>query len=311
MNHNVITKLKRIEIQTISWCNSKCVVCPWVQIKDSIPRQSVSEEIWYKILEGVSALSPDVIIPYMNNEPLLDKNIASRILDLRRLRPQASIEFSTNGILLTEASSVFLVNHVDLILISLFGSDETGNLKLMGKGMSYNRVKNNILKLRKAKEESGSRCIINIVKIINHPFMSNDSILKDWIFWEDEGIDVRYYDFVDRATNVGDFSQRNKTHKTYGCDYNRHNESTSIYYNGETSFCCHDWRREYVMGNLRENSLWKIINGEKYHRIRQMVDGTADSDDNFLCKKCFNCKTGPRNMRNATLRDSVNVLYRQ
>ena len=79
----MISKLKAIEIQTISCCNSKCIVCPWIQIKDSVPKQSMSEYIWNKVLEGISALVPDIIYPYNNNEPLLDKKIESRILDLR------------------------------------------------------------------------------------------------------------------------------------------------------------------------------------------------------------------------------------
>lgn len=74
---------------------------------------------------------------------------------------------------------------------------------------------------------------------------------------------------------------------------NRHSESTFIRYNGEVNFCCHDWRNEYIMGNLHESSLMDILNGEKYNRIRDMVDGTVGSDENFLCKKCKHCKTGP------------------
>jgi len=62
-------------------------------------------------------------------------------------------------------------------------------------------------------------------------------------------------------------------------------ERTFIYCNGDVSFCCHDWRNEYVMGYLHENSLVDIINGEKYNRIREMVDRmkqtNAKNDDSF------------------------------
>ena len=291
MNNNVISRLASIEIQTVSWCNAHCTVCPWPQIKESVPRQSMTEDIWHKALEGVRALDPDVIMPYMNNEPLLDKKIDSRILDLRAASPRSQIEFSTNGLLLTEKLSEFLVNNADIILISLFGYDEKSNVEMMGKGMSYDKIKNNLLQLKKAREDSGSQCIINIVKIINSPFASNDSVLKDWIFWEDEGISVRYYDFVDRCTNVGDFKQRNHTLQAYGCDYNTPVEDTSILYNGDVIFCSFDWRQEYIMGNLHKDSLFDIVNGDEYNRIRNMVDGVVESDDNFLCKKCANCKT--------------------
>ena len=163
--------------------------------------------------------------------------------------------------------------------------------------MSYNKIKNNILELKKVNEESGSKSNINVSKLIDSPFMSNDTVLKDWIFWEDEGIPVRYYTFVDRCTNVGDFKQRDRTIKAYGCVYNRHTTSTFIRYNGDVYFCCYDWRNEYIMGNLHENSLPDIINGEKYNRIRKMVDGIIDSDVDFLCKKCLHCKTYPINIK--------------
>lgn len=290
MSNYMITKLKAIEIQTVSYCNSKCVVCPWVKIKDSVPKQSMTEQTWNKVLDGISVLNPDTIIPYMNNEPLLDKNIESRINDLHSLSPHSQIEVSTNGILLSEKSAKYLVNNVDVILVSLFGSDETSNLELMGKGMSYEKIKSNIINLKKAKAESGSNSTINIVKLIDYPFMSNDIVLKDKSFWENEGVEIRYYNFVDRSSNVGDFKQRDNSVKPFGCDFNRHIERTYIHYNGDVSFCCHDWKKEYIMGNINENSLIEILNGEKYNRIRQMVDGMTESDENFLCKKCFHCR---------------------
>ena len=206
----------------------------------------------------------------------------------------AQIELSTNGLLLTEKSAEFLVNHVDVILVSLFGSDETGNNEIMGKGMSYNRIKNNILTLKKAKDDSGSDSSISVIKLINCPFLPHDTVLKDWIFWEDAGINVRYYGFVDRATNAGNFNQRDHTVKPCGCDYNSHNESTCVLYNGDISLCSHDWRKSHILGNLHENSLTDIINGEKYRHLRNMVDGVADSDVDFLCRKCANCKTDPK-----------------
>lgn len=290
MSNYVISKLKAIEIQTVSYCNAKCAVCPWIKIKDSVSKQSMTEQTWNRALEGVSVLNPDTIIPYMNNEPLLDKNIESRINDLRSLSPHSQIEVSTNGILLSEKSAKYLVDNVDIILVSLFGSDETSNLELMGKGMSYEKIKHNIINLKQAKKESGSNSTINIVKLIDYPFMSNDIVLKDKSFWENEGVDIRYYNFVDRSSNVGDFKQRNNSVKPFGCDFNRHIERTYIHCNGDVSFCCHDWKKEYIMGNINESSLIDILNGEKYNRIRQMVDGIIESDNDFLCKKCFHCR---------------------
>ena len=285
----MIRKLKVIEIQTISNCNSHCIVCPWIKIKDSVTKLNMSEYVWSKVLEGISMLKPEIMIPYMNNEPLLDKDIASRIHDLRSLNEKAQIEFSTNGLLLSEKSSSFLVNHADIILISLFGSDEISNTRLMGEGMSYQKIKQNILNLKKAKEDSGSQSIINIVKLKNNPFLSNNIVWADSSFWESEGIDIRYYSFVDRSGTVGDFKQRENSKIPRGCALNRHNERTYIHSNGDVCFCCHDWRREYLMGNLNENSLIEIVNGEQYKRIRDMVDGVAASDDNFLCRKCLFC----------------------
>ena len=83
MNDKMISKLRAIEIQTVSWCNAGCVVCPWPQIKDSVPRQGMTDDIWNKVLEGIRALNPDIIVPYLNNEPLLDQQLESRIQNIR------------------------------------------------------------------------------------------------------------------------------------------------------------------------------------------------------------------------------------
>jgi MoaA/NifB/PqqE/SkfB family radical SAM enzyme len=250
----------------------------------------MSELVWNGILEGIDRLKPEWIIPYMNNEPLLDGAIFSRIDNIRTVHRHSKIEMSTNGMLLSENKAKdMLSRNIDNIIISLFGSDEENNKTIMGQYMSYDCVKNNILRLKNIKDNISSSSKISVVKLLGNPILNNNEVLKDKDMWLGNGINVLEYNFDNRAANVADFRQRDKTLNPNGCDFNRHVERTYIYQNGDVSFCCNDWSKKHIMGNLNQNSLIDILNNKKYNIIRDMINGESATNLDFVCRSCVNC----------------------
>ncbi len=47
-----------------------------------------------------------------------------------------------------------------------------------------------------------------------------------------------------------------------------------------------DWRREVILGNVKTKNVYEIWNGEKYDKIRKMVNDKIESSHNFICKRC-------------------------
>ena len=51
-----------------------------------------------------------------------------------------------------------------------------------------------------------------------------------------------------------------------------------------------DAKREVVLGNVQEKSIYEIWNSKLYNKIRDRIylNKYNEKDDNFLCKRCEN-----------------------
>jgi radical SAM protein with 4Fe4S-binding SPASM domain len=58
-----------------------------------------------------------------------------------------------------------------------------------------------------------------------------------------------------------------------------------VAWNGDVLLCCMDWRRQVVLGNLREQTIREVWNGEKYRRFRRLQEQQRVSEL-ALCNVC-------------------------
>lgn len=284
-------KLEAIEIQTISYCNSSCIVCPWHDMKGETTMEHMPDEIWKKLLKDLSVLKPDWVIPYLNNEPFMDKTILHRLGQIKKYIPTAKIELSTNGMLLNQKIADELCKmDIDKILVSIFGNSREQNFKIMGKSIDYDVVCHNAVYLKKKLKETGARTDLAVVKLagLEHIGLSIDEI-DDSKFWEENSISVIQYGFVNRSGLVKSIAQRDPNMLPEGCDFNRHLDRVYVFHNGNVSFCCHDWHQKYIVGNLNEQSLNQILTSKNYNYRRLQVEGIESSDVDFLCRSCYHC----------------------
>lgn len=55
---------------------------------------------------------------------------------------------------------------------------------------------------------------------------------------------------------------------------------------GEVFLCCNDYKREYVLGNLRESSLREIVSRPRAVELRRFIFGIDDAPPDFICRQC-------------------------
>ncbi|KKL60605.1 hypothetical protein LCGC14_2203620, partial [marine sediment metagenome] len=60
----------------------------------------------------------------------------------------------------------------------------------------------------------------------------------------------------------------------------------TIRWNGDVVPCCYDIMSEYVIGNIRENSLEEIWNNERYNNIRKGIEIGHPVE---ICGGCYEC----------------------
>ncbi len=63
-----------------------------------------------------------------------------------------------------------------------------------------------------------------------------------------------------------------------------------IGWNGDVILCCNDYYKNNVYGNLSEGTIEEILHSEKAIAMRKRVFGEIQTDDEFLCRKCWHMK---------------------
>ncbi|MDB5659600.1 MAG: hypothetical protein JWS10_2215 [Cypionkella sp.] len=94
--------VKRIEVETHSYCNRRCDYCPNV-IGDRLgPNVHIQQTIYDRLLSGLAEVDFEhAFVLNSYNEPLYDRAILDRIAEARRALPKARLMIYTNGDYLT------------------------------------------------------------------------------------------------------------------------------------------------------------------------------------------------------------------
>jgi len=68
-------------IQTISYCNARCLICPYADTVSIQEQGPMDLDLFKKIIDEASLYQNQVkqIMPYLMNEPLLDKTLVEKI----------------------------------------------------------------------------------------------------------------------------------------------------------------------------------------------------------------------------------------
>ena len=277
---------KIIEFQTQTLCNGRCTICPYEQVKKIIPYFRMSDEKVNLLIKELAEHKEDIerVVPYLNNEPFLDKRCISI---LRRLKKNHFIELSTNASLLSKEVAETIVNEklVDDFRISFFGGTKESYSRLM-RGLQFEKVVENIQYFLAINR----RNINTQMTMILLPWLDmKKSIEEVKNLFPNENIVT--FGYLDRAGNNKIFRnnlcmyEKDKI-KLCGCNLERPFERMCIMSNGNVILCSQDWKNEIVQGNIFETSISEVWNSNESINIKKMVKGEVESSDNFLCKRC-------------------------
>lgn len=278
---------KYIMIQTTSYCNADCIICPYGGLVKKQPQGLMDLNTYHKIINEASNYDVKRILLYLMNEPLMDKDIVSKINYAKEKNPKAIVHIVSNGSLLNKRLSRNLINSkLDYIEFSVLANSQESYRKIMH--LDFDKTINNILNFIKlARMKNKGKYYINI-DITRTPNLLSDKEKSEIIsFWKGAGIkNINYFNMpTNRAGNVS-FLPKVKHDFINGCNSIWANEMIHILYNGDVILCCMDWRREVVLGNVKKDNLYNIWNAKRYDRIRMMRNGKIESPPNFICKRC-------------------------
>lgn len=277
---------KFFEIQTASFCNGGCVICPYNDVKDNNPKGVMSDNLFKKIIDEIAKMNNYgiKIVPYFNNEPFLDKKIIERIKYVNKKCPKCEIEISTNlSILDKEYQNKLADCNLKDLRLSVFGFSKLSYESVMT-GLNWRDTKTNLDNLCKNKKLRENIGQISLV-MINYPGLAKQDIYLAKKYCKDNFIKFEFWGFLDRAGNVKKFNNNTNKRNIYGCEQHRPLECFHILFDGRVVLCCMDWKLQYVLGDINKQSINQIWNSRKYEAIRKSIYENKKNAP-ILCKKC-------------------------
>lgn len=286
-----------------NYCNAKCVICPYTQLKDKIPQGFMTWELYTKILYDYSELMKKYsfkgkLVYCQMAEPFILKDISKWVK--YAIDRDIEIYFNTNASLLTPSvvGSLYEIGFDGLFNISFFGI--TKEVYERNIGINYENTMKNLEYL--LQKYPNKNILINAVAY-DWPKGEKEKLLK---YWKERNVSATVSRAVSR-TGLLSHLKKSAKKRIAGCLTERIFYEMVISFNGDVLLCCHDMSREVILGNLKESTIYEIWNGPKFEGLLRSIYFDNNLPSDFICKRCEESVSywSPRRMIKNLLPDRV------
>lgn len=281
-------------IELTNKCPMKCVMCPRT---NNMTRSQgfIDYELYQRVIDELVAANSE----YVDNRLVWLHHFGESLLhprfgDCIRYAESKGVRtgLSINPIMLKDdVIDELLRSNPYMLTMSMDGHDEESFHKIRGVkkayGPSYERLINFLH--RKVKEESDIKVIVSMIDFE----MNEESMYRMASYWDGrEGVDQ----FIYKEFSTWDGNAEDVHALPHNCTCQFADKSAvtctlpwevmTIVWNGDVLPCCYDYNGRYVLGNMAEQSLSDIWNGERIQSLRkEFIDNKVEND---LCKNCDN-----------------------
>lgn len=278
-------------------CPMKCTMCVRTY-KMTRPQGFMKMAVFTKIIDEIIQINP----PFIHGEGFWLHHFGESLLhpDFDEMITYCStrgvkVGLSLNPVMLTENISTRLIKaNPNLLFFAMDGHDDESFQKIRGIPKAFNKSKENILRFLKLKEIYKSNVKV-VISMINFP-ENEQSINKMYLYWKQQkGIDdVHLKPFTDWNGDAIEVTAKIESSKLSANDLVQKTnrlvkchmpwQMMSITWDGDVVPCCYDYDKKYVLGNVNNNTLLEIWNGDKMKHLRRAF--SSNIVENELCKNC-------------------------
>lgn len=273
-----------VQIQTLGGCNASCGMCPMSAPKyRRMQHGRMPWELFAKIIDECARHEAcRAISPYLQNEPLLDRELSEKIRLIKtRSHGRLAARIVTNGNLLTSARAGELLDAgIDVISISL--NARTGDVyERVMPGLSFGTVRANIEALL---DKDLSRTLLILTFMVT---AQNEHEIPEAIeYWSNRGVMCGAFGMGTMAGAAENFERlRAGSAKARSRECFVPFEATAILATGDMLLCCTDWARSSVYGNAAEQEIRSIWHSPRLSAVRRKaIFGRLEE---AACLKCL------------------------
>lgn len=273
--------LKYVQIETTTFCSHRCTFCP-VSTAERRP-ETMAMDTLDRILDGLRGHPVERV--YINgfNEPTRDPHLAECV---RRIRAAGDykIFLNTNGSgLRPELIDELIAGGVNSVVVNLSTIDEAEFRATRG-AHDVARVLGYLDCLFEKGKAAGVAVEILVLGNLDRAHCDTVTAIEERFARHSPAImicPIKEY--------AGDPRHQSQVHNRSlrGCgQQDRPNQWLHFTANGEAIFCCHDYRSEYVIGDVRDHDVDSILRGGRLAQLRRWTEGVEVAPDDFLCRRC-------------------------
>lgn len=272
-----------VQIQTIGGCNASCSMCP-MQDKNihRWQRGHMNSELFIKIIdECVQYKDCEDISLYLQNEPLLDPNLAKKVEIIKnRSVGRLNVRIVTNGNLLTpKRLNELLEVGIDEITVSLNAHTKSTYEKVMG--LDFDTTMRNVELLI---EKAPRGLLVTITFMI---LEENEHEIEQAIaFWSAQGVMCGAFG-INTGSGRTSYYLRTKSTSIPGWKKECYLPivSTVILADGDMMLCSTDWTKKSVCGNINTKSIYELWHAIPLVEIRRKA--IFEQLDHQFCSECL------------------------
>lgn len=284
---------RMIQIQTIDRCNGSCPVCPYSKTQRHGPSNLLDKNLYLGILKDLQrAGNTRTLALMLQNEPLLDNNLAERVRQARNvLGSRVFIRTVTNGSLLfpSRIDELFRagINNIE-VSIDAYRKE---TYAIVRPGLDFNCVLKNTHSLIGYRKKKGVTVRFLKQKV-------NASEQEEFTrYWKRHGARLQFMGMSNRAGGLNKFDQmriperitlrlkiRNVVTGPIPCICGPF-ERLTVLWDGRVVVCCQDWKTKLVLGDLSSQSLSNIWNGDLTNYYRDLL-WHGRFEESPLCRRC-------------------------
>lgn len=274
-----------INIETTNHCNEECWFCPRAEASRGFGL--VSLDLVKKIVDQGVPHGGILYYLHKDGEPLMHSRIFDIIAYIKSAHPQNQVRLTTNGVLLKEATARRLIElKVDQVRVGIRAATRETYLQVHKKN-HFDRVKANIERMLRLKEEMGAKLPMMVVQIV----VCEDTIGEIDLFrqqWGDEDVFIEIKDFMSwggwRADpTLPQVSSNADDPRRPPCIDPFHN--LVVNWDGKVSLCSLDWDAQVPLGHVGKQDVLQVWRGDAVRAVRE-AHLKGNFKQNTMCANC-------------------------
>lgn len=268
-----------VAIENTNACGADCIMCPRDKFSKKI--QDMPNDLFYKSVKEAYEIGIRRLDICGYGDPLIDKQFAERVKWIKLNYLDMELTTTSTCQLLSGKVADAVAEYIDYLKISNYGFRKKTFEAVHRGSLVFEDVKNNIEKFL----ERTSKPHVTIAFTI---FEENRNEIEAWKnYWIEKVDDMQIWYPHNWGGGMEDAQCNNPIFlkndiKTCG----RPGRDILIRVDGDVCACCLDFNHDLVIGNLYEESLDSILEGERIKKIIEVHQCNKFEESNLICSKC-------------------------